>query len=643
MTNIIALPPTVSIGDEKTETSAYASASGAVDHRGSERRAVSGGQAPAGTGTSQDRPTDRPSDRSRGLYKEPKSPAPEWVMQTIRVLLYGRHSSDLQNPTSSGDQLALGRQRCAQEPDWKIVGEYRDEAISGASLIQRPGIQAVIEAALNGEFDVLLVEALDRLSRDQADIAYLYKQFQFAGIKIISLTEGEITELHIGLKGTMNALFLKDLAIKVRRGVQRKIEEHGNKSGGGLSYGYDVVPHYDEKGELIRGDRKKNTVQAEIVNRVLREYADGISPWLSAKKLNAEAETDKSKLSPTGGKWTASSIRGHPKRGTGLINNELYIGKLVWNKTHKVKNPQTGKYVIRQNPPEKWIVKEVPELRIVSDELWEAVKARQAQLRTRFANVIAGVQAHHASRNAAVNRALNSTRRPGTHFSGLLECGHCGSPYVIVGRDAYGCSGHENSGTCNNRRTISRKELQARVIGGLRGPVLDPRLLEGAINLYTDEVDRLNREWSSSYDNRQKTLLEIQRKIKNLTAAILDGGYTRSLITHQQELEAQEEELKKELASTPQPVLIRPDLAEAFRTKVERLADALQTPDESDELFSLIRSLIDHITITPDLAARRGKIAVILHGDLARILGMSASVESVEGLHRLRHSLMLAI
>jgi site-specific DNA recombinase len=524
MANTIALPPTTRIGDETTRTSASTSAAGAADHRGSEPRAVSEGQAPTRTGSAQNRATDRPADRSRGLHQEPKSPAPEWLMQTIRVVLYGRHSSDLQNPTSSEDQLALGRQRCAQEPDWRIVGEYRDEAISGASLILRPGIQAVIEAALNGKFDVLLVEALDRLSRDQADIAYLFKQFQFAGVKIISLTEGEITELHIGLKGTMNALFLKDLAFKTRRGIQRKIEEHGNKSGGSLSYGYDVVPHYDAKGELIRGDRKVNVVQAEIASRILREFAKGLSPWTIARRLNEEAKSEKNpdKLSPDGGLWTDSTIRGNPKRGTGIINNELYIGKLVWNKTRKVRNPYTGKKVTRENPQEMWVTTEVPELRIVSDELWEAVKARQAQLRTRYAKAIAAVHAHHASRNAA----LNSTHRPRTPFSGLLECGHCGSPYVIVRRDAYGCSARWHKGTCSNGRTISRKELQARVIGALRRPLLDPKLVEGTISLYTDEMNRLNREWLSAYDSRQKTLLEVQRKIKNITAAISDKGHT---------------------------------------------------------------------------------------------------------------------
>jgi hypothetical protein len=66
--------------------------------------------------------------------------------------------------------------------------------------------------AQRGMFDMVLAEALDRVSRDQADVATPFKHLRFAGVQIVTLSEGEISELHVGLKGTMNALFLKDLA-----------------------------------------------------------------------------------------------------------------------------------------------------------------------------------------------------------------------------------------------------------------------------------------------------------------------------------------------------------------------------------------------------------------------------------------------
>ncbi len=98
---------------------------------------------------------------------------------------------------------------------------YKDCAISGDSLILRPGVQTLPEDARRGAFEIVVAEALDRVSRDQADVATLYKHLRFAGVMIfaVSAGEGEINELHVGLKGTMNALFLEDLAAKTRRGL----------------------------------------------------------------------------------------------------------------------------------------------------------------------------------------------------------------------------------------------------------------------------------------------------------------------------------------------------------------------------------------------------------------------------------------
>lgn len=203
------------------------------------------------------------------------------------------------------------------------------------------------------------------MSRDQADVATLFKHLRFAGVRIVTLREGEISELHVGLKGTMNALFLKNLAIKTHRGIRGRVEK--GKSGGGLCYGYDVVKHTDAQGEPVRGERTINEAEAGIVRRVFREFATSKSPRAIARRLNGEGIPG-----PDGGLWTDSTLRGHAARGTGLINNELYIGKLVWNRLRYIKDPTTGKRVSRINPREKWITAEVLALRIVDDALWQA-------------------------------------------------------------------------------------------------------------------------------------------------------------------------------------------------------------------------------------------------------------------------------
>ena len=100
--------------------------------------------------------------------------------------------------------------------------------------------------ARDGQFDVVVAEALDRLSRDQADIALLYRQLKFAGVLVFTPTDGENGLLHIALKGVMNAQYLADVADKTRRGLRGRIEE--GRSGGGLCYGYRVVRSLNEPG-----------------------------------------------------------------------------------------------------------------------------------------------------------------------------------------------------------------------------------------------------------------------------------------------------------------------------------------------------------------------------------------------------------
>ena len=82
-----------------------------------------------------------------------------------------------------------------------------------------------------------------------------------------------------------------------------------------------------------------------------------------AKQLNAEAVPG-----PDGRPWQDTTIRGHQLRGTGILRNELYIGRLVWNRMRYLKNPQTGKRVSRMNPREEWVAEEVPALRIIDQK-----------------------------------------------------------------------------------------------------------------------------------------------------------------------------------------------------------------------------------------------------------------------------------
>ena len=523
----------------------------------------------------------------------------------MRVALYARYSSDNQRAASIEDQFRICRERAERE-GWEVVATYKDAAISGASMILRPGIQALLQAAQEGDFDIVLAEGLDRVSRDQADTATLFKKLQFAGVQIVTLSEGAISELHVGLTATMNALALKQIAEKTHRGMSGRVE--AGKSGGGLCYGYKVVKQFDARGEPIRGDRTIDAQEAEVVRRIFVMFAAGVAPRSIARTLNDEGVPG-----PGGKPWGDTTIRGHVKRGTGIVNNELYIGRLIWNRLRYIKDPSTGKRVSRLNPETGWITKDVPEWRIVDDALWEAARTRQSRIADKFANVTEGVREHHRR-----NR-LNVARRPRTLLSGLIFCGWCGGPYSLRGPQRYACSNHISKGTCDNSRSIRQDALEGRVLAGLKDRMMAPEMVEEAMRAYAQETNRLNRERRSNGDAWHTELSKVEKQIAGIVEAIADGMYHPSMKQKLTGLEARKAELTALLANVP---VDRPDLlpsaASIYAQKIAALAEALNQPDERAEAAEALRLLIEKIVLTPGPA--RGEIDATLHGELATIL-----------------------
>lgn len=519
----------------------------------------------------------------------------------IRAALYARYSSDQQNAASIADQQRICRERAERE-GWQFAASYEDAAISGASMILRPGIQRLLADAQAGKFDIVLTEALDRVSRDQADVATFYKHLQFARVPLITLAEGEISELHVGLKGTMNALFLKDLAKKTHRGLRGRVEK--GFSAGAVGYGYRMVRRLNSEGELVRGEREIDPVQALIVERIFTEFAAGKSPRAIACDLNAEGIAG-----PASKPWRDTSIRGDLRRGTGILNNELYVGVRAWNHKHSVKDPSTGKEVTRLNPESEWIRNAVPELRIVSDALWEAVKRQQRALAERYVSV----------KEAAQSRSAQGLRRPAYLLSGLLECGSCGGTYAVVVGDRYGCVAHHRSRTCTNNRTIRREELERRALAGIADRLVSADKIEAAVAAYANHINRENRERRIQADADRRALARVDKAVAGIMAAIEDGLYQPSMKARMAELERERGEITTRLAQAPQDVPdVHPGIAEIYKRKVARLTETLGDPETRLDASSDIRSLVGKIVLHP--GEKRGEVHATLHGSLMGIL-----------------------
>ena len=403
----------------------------------------------------------------------------------------------------------------------------------------------------------------------------------------------------------MGALYLKDLADKTRRGLRGRVQE--GKSGGGNSYGYRVVHRTGADGTPERGERAIDPAEAAVIRRIFTDYAAGKSPTRIAHELNALGVPG-----PRGKAWGPSTLFGNAKRGNGVLNNELYIGRLVWNRQRFLKDPTTGKRVARPNPPEQWVTQGVPELRIVEDALWNRVKERQAAIRARYVKDDGNV--------------LTVKRRTRYLFSGLIKCGECGGGYSMVYRDLFGCSTYKNKGTCGNTLRVRRQDLETRVLAAMRDKLMDPSLFREFCDEFTRELNRLRMDASAGIAAKQAELEKVERHIGQIIRAIEDGMYQPSMKARMDDLEARKATLLDELAGAEAPPpLLHPNMAQEYRKRIDGLFAALQDERTRLEAGDDIRALVGRIVVSPD---GDGGAALWLEGDLAGILSLAAGTKT---------------
>ena len=274
--------------------------------------------------------------------------------QRKRAAIYARFSTDLQRDKSIDDQVALCTAHAARE-GLNVARTYSDRARTSSTMIGRDGLQDMLADAREDRFDVVVVEALDRLSRDQGDLAAIWKRLEFLGIPILAVNDGKADAIRVGVHGLLRQIWLDGHRKKVHRGQSGVIRD--GRHAGGRAYGYAPVP--GKPGELTIVEH-----EAEIIRRIFESYAAGDSPRTIAAALNAEAVPP-----PRGVRWNASTINGNPQRGYGILSNEIYRGEIVWNRVQMIRDPETGKRVSRPNPECDWRRAAAPHLRIVNQPL----------------------------------------------------------------------------------------------------------------------------------------------------------------------------------------------------------------------------------------------------------------------------------
>lgn len=508
----------------------------------------------------------------------------------MRAAIYARFSSDLQNERSITDQVELCRAYAKRE-GLSVVATFDDRARSGASLIGRDGIIRMMTAALDRQFETVIVESLDRLSRDQEDLAGLWKRLSFAGVDVRTVHEGRADAIQIGVRGLVGALYLKDLAEKVHRGLAGVVRD--GRTAGGRAYGYRAVPGRPGQLEIVEAE-------AKVIRRIFTEYAEGRTPREIAIALNGDGIAP-----PRGQVWQASTINGNRKRGAGILRTDLYDGRIVWNKVSMIKNPDTGKRVSRPNPPSVWQSVDAPQLRIVDPALWAKVRARH--------------DAAGTTRPEAQRRAL----RP---LSGLVKCGVCGGGMSIKdrrgGRARVQCTRSKEAGTCDNRRPVWLDRIEKGVLGGLESAFSDPDIVATYVDTYRAERKRLAVSGREDRRKAASRLRTVRDQLGRLVDALAEGQATMATVGERMEaLEAERKELEARISAAEDRdaanvVELHPAAMRHFLKMVGRLS---RDPEHADpEATTAVRTLVEEVRVHPGEPG--GDIGIEVSGMLSMLM-----------------------
>jgi site-specific DNA recombinase len=326
----------------------------------------------------------------------------------MRARLYARFSTDRQSETSATDQLRA----CAEYADargWPVISKDTDEGISGAAIGNRPSFLRVLKLAEAG--DVILVTDLLRLARSQ-DLAPMLSRLKFRGVRIIGIQDGfdsnsRTARMQAGMSGMQSEEYLA--MVKDRTWLALESRAKSGRPTGGKAYDNPA-----------------------IVREIFQRFADGESLRAIASDLNTRdvpspGATWKRTKRRKDGRWLNSTLHE-------LIKNERYAGRIIWNKSQWVKNPDTGMRLRRPRPREEWITTHCEP--VIDEITW---KRAQAKFRT------------HNNPGGARRYLL----------SGLLICGSCGCKMTVMGgsQHRYGCPSFHAGGpaACPNNRTVPRK------------------------------------------------------------------------------------------------------------------------------------------------------------------------------------------
>lgn len=525
-----------------------------------------------------------------------------------RAVGLGRHSSDLQNPKSADDQLREIDAYCLRN-NWTVVGREKDEAKTGRTTVGRSGFYNVMAAAEAGECDVIVVEDISRFARDAADTLLAARKLTEMGVVLCTVGGGVLSGLELAIRAQMAQEQSEEIGRRVKRG--HKSAAIRGRVVGGLAYGNRVVDGPDIPG----GNRAVDEAESRVVIRIYEDIAAGVSTIAICAALNREGVP-----APGGKRWRTKAITGDPQLMTGIGRNPIYVGKVVFGKTRSKLIASSGRKDVNPGLQMDQVVTDAPHLRIVSDELWQAVQDRLDETGSKLLNDDG-------------KPVPSRTRQPPYVLSGLTKCGRCGQSYSMVG-ERMGCEGRR-LGVCDNGRRVGREDVQHAVLSGLKTRLLQPALLEVYLDEYRREMEKARSEEGDRTISIADRLRELDREIENALAVARAGtatGYAAELLNNDlNQLGAKRKQLEKERRRAPDGPMLSLEtdaVIERLSVLADNLGAALKGPErDAARACEIIRSFITRVEITPmdveGLGDGRGAgpVRVTVEGSLTQLLG----------------------
>jgi len=525
-----------------------------------------------------------------------------FINKTIYCSVYIRKSAIQQSEASLSDQLRKCRE-LATSKGWVILEDciFIDDSISGTYMEKRDGLQKLLDMVRSkkAKFSYLLTYDTSRLSRSKEDSAHIIKELEFFDCKVFYVAQGidsssESASLTLGFNHLIDAEYVTKLARDTRRGLDSRFES--GFSCGGHKYAYTSLPNLvgpmDRHGKQRREGFKRQVFEpeAKIVRQIFWWYGvEGYTAVAIANMLNDRLKKTGQPIPPGGKHWSTSTILGSRKRRTGILNSEQYIGNWYWGANQLVKHPATGLKVLKKRKPEECKFIHLPELRVVSEELWNKVKERQDEIK-------------HSSKG----KCAKGRKAPFTHLlTRLAKCTQCGGNIVIVSGGKYpkyGCSKNWSKGSsaCKNSVKINKAVLEESIIGFLARELLDEESIEKIYSEIIHSIDAyfLNLKGVQLDPKQIKARLDELKEIsKKMVKTLAVSEYTELLENAFGDIEREKIELENALAMfalhgdfKPSKLITTGDLHDYFLT----VSNGLINPQTSKKV---LMSTFKEITI----------------------------------------------